>query len=1124
MNTAARRILNGRYALLPNPKAGGMADVYCATDLDSAGQKVAVKLLRYLPDQDAIIAESFRRETDALRRLEHPNIVKLIEAGQDADSGRYFLVLEWLDSDLAEHIQAHPYEDWDDYATHLGAPILDALDFAHSRRLTHRDIKPANILIANGKPPKLADFGIAKLHAFMEAGITLGDFASRPYAPPDAGEGQFYFSRDIYSFAVVAVRCLAGRELRDRDEVIQAFDAIALPDEVRAVLRECLSLEPAARPAHGGVLRARLDSIQALRLKAREQRSTCWIGVPVRDAERFRASMDLPSVEALRKRLSEELHGPCAIERYVFKNRDASEPEKRPHFRIHAGSCRLHVTVEDSGDHLFVFNAWPASQSDCEKAREYAWESPFDFRLGKPRDAEQGRDTIRALVVGVEEHEAEVRALRAQRGEQRLFETWRGLLKARLDLERERTPPIHYTSWHSNTGTATFTIETEPREELVGTPWRIRLRDNAMVRGEIQDIGADFLTLDITAGDAEQIPSKGTLEFDNRAADAALGRQQNVLDNVRFGRAVHSRLRDILTTPAECRIPDPVSELTFLHADLDEAKRRAVQMAVGVNDFVIVEGPPGTGKTTFIAETIVQLLRRDPAARVLLTSQTHVALDNALERLRTIAPDLTMVRVASRFTAERVAGTIKDLMLESAIQRWRTNAIRSGDQFLQKWAEGNGLSRKDTHVGLMLVRLLTLRDQLQRAEDTLVEAERGAFPDEEQSRLREEIRVQKRQMRALESELRKQEELAEELIALDDAGLRREIGAFLPDQGAARQLRSLMELHGAWSERFGIGGGFAAALLSTAHVVAGTCLGVVGVRGTEDIEYDYCIVDEASKATATEVLVPMSRSRRFIIVGDPRQLSPFQDPELVERGLLEKYGVSRDDAQQTLLDLLADGLPSECLAKLTVQHRMVKPIGDMISHCFYGDELDSSRTPSDHTLRAVLARPVTWLSTSAVQNRREENSGESFANQAEIKAIGQLLANLDKIAQRSSKRYSVAILSGYAGQVIALQRQIGAREIAWPSLRVEVNTVDAFQGREADIAIYSITRSNPELRTGFLSEQKRLNVALSRGRDHLVIVGDHQFSRALPELQPLQRIARYVESHPADCLVYEVTQ
>jgi hypothetical protein len=1100
-----------------------MADVYCATDLDNAGQKVAVKLLRYLPEQDEIISESFRRETDALRRLEHPNIVKLIEAGQDADTGRYYLALEWLDSDLAEQLRAHPYEDWDDFAVHLGAPILGALDFAHSRRLSHRDIKPANILIAEGRPPKLADFGIAKLHAFMEPGITLGDFASKPYAPPDIGEGQYYFSRDIYSFAVVAVRCLANRELRDREEVVEAFEALVLPDDVRAVLRECLSLEPATRPAHGGVLRARIDSIQALRLKGREQRRTCWIGVPVRDAEKVRASMDLPSVDALRKRLSEELHGPCAIERYIFKNRD-SEADKRPHFRIHAGSCRLHVKVEDGGDHLFVFNAWPASQSDCEKAREYAWEAAFDFRLGKPRDAEDGRETVRALVVGVEEHEANVRALRIERAEQRLFETWRGLLKARLDLEQERTPPIHYSSWRSDAGMATFAVQTEPREELVGTPWRVRLRNGSMVRGEVQDIGADFLTLDITAGDADQIPPRGTLEFDNRAADVAISRQQNVLDNVRFGRAVHSRLRDLLLKPTECRIPDVVTGLTFLHANLDEAKRRAVQMAVGVNDFVIVEGPPGTGKTTFIAETIAQLLRRDPAARVLLTSQTHVALDNALERLRKIAPDLTMVRVASRFTAERVASTIKDLMLESAIQKWRTNAIQSGDQFLQKWAEGNGLSRKDTHVGLMLVRLLTLRDQLRRTEETVVDAERDAFPDEEQARLREDIRVQKKQMRLLESELPKQEELAEELIGLDDDDLRREIGAFLPDQGAARQLRNLMELHGAWSERFGIGGGFAAALLSTAHVIAGTCLGVVGVRGTEEIEYDYCIVDEASKATATEVLVPMSRSRKFIIVGDPRQLSPFQDPELVERGLLEKYGVGRDDAEQTLLDLLADGLPSECLAKLTIQHRMVKPIGDMISHCFYGDELDSSRMPSDQALRAVLARPVTWLSTSGVQNRREESSGLSFANQAEIRAIAQVLANLDRIAQRAGKTYSVALLSGYAGQVIALQRQIGAKEVAWPSLRVEVNTVDAFQGREADIAIYSITRSNPELRTGFLSEQKRLNVALSRGRDYLIIVGDHQFGRQLPESQPLHRVARYVESHPADCLVYEVTQ
>ena len=363
-------------------------------------------------------------------------------------------------------------------------PILGALDYAHSQRLTHRDIKPGNILTATESSPKLADFGIAKLHSFMQPGVTLGDFASKPYAPPDAGEGQYYFSGDIYGFAVVAVRCLANRELRDRDEVLEAFEAIELPDDIRTVLRECLSLDPAARPAHGGVLRARLESIQALRGKASEQKQTCWVGVRKVDGDKIRASMELPTVDALGQRLREELLGPCAIERYEFKSKDAKEANTRLHFRIHAGSCRLHVKVEDRGDHLFVFNAWPASQSDCEKAREFAWESPFDFRLGKPRDSGQGKDAIRALVLGVEEHNANVKASRVLRGEQRLFDTWRGLLKARLDLERERTPPIHYTSFRSDNRVATFAILTEPREELVGTPWRIRLRDNSAIRGE----------------------------------------------------------------------------------------------------------------------------------------------------------------------------------------------------------------------------------------------------------------------------------------------------------------------------------------------------------------------------------------------------------------------------------------------------------------------------------------------------------------------------------------------------------------------------------------------------------------------------------------------------------------
>ena len=96
------RILAGRYALIPPSKTGGMADVYKASDLQAGGLNVAVKLLRYSANEEEILAESFRRETDALRQLEHPNIVRLIDTGQDDESGRSFLVLEWFEQDLSE--------------------------------------------------------------------------------------------------------------------------------------------------------------------------------------------------------------------------------------------------------------------------------------------------------------------------------------------------------------------------------------------------------------------------------------------------------------------------------------------------------------------------------------------------------------------------------------------------------------------------------------------------------------------------------------------------------------------------------------------------------------------------------------------------------------------------------------------------------------------------------------------------------------------------------------------------------------------------------------------------------------------------------------------------------------
>lgn len=112
---------------------------------------------------------------------------------------------------------------------------------------------------------------------------------------------------------------------------------------------------------------------------------------------------------------------------------------------------------------------------------------------------------------------------------------------------------------------------------------------------------------------------------------------------------------------------------------------------------------------------------------------------------------------------------------------------------------------------------------------------------------------------------------------------------------------------------------------------------------------------------------------------------------------------------------------------------------------------------------------------------------------------------------------NVAVLTGYSAQLRELKRAIAPQEENCKSIKIECNTIDAFQGREADIAIYSVTRSNREGKIGFLRDLRRLNVALSRGRERLVIVGDYHFCRRLNE--KVSEVLQYIERHSEDCII-----
>jgi hypothetical protein len=196
---------------------------------------------------------------------------------------------------------------------------------------------------------------------------------------------------------------------------------------------------------------------------------------------------------------------------------------------------------------------------------------------------------------------------------------------------------------------------------------------------------------------------------------------------------------------------------------------------------------------------------------------------------------------------------------------------------------------------------------------------------------------------------------------------------------------------------------------------------------------------------------------------------------------------------------------------------MIEPIGDLVSHCFYDGRLRSPIKSHGLKLAAALPRPVTWYSTQNLPHRFEEAEGPTFKNGSEVTEIRKILLRLQFVAVAQDKRISVAVLSGYTAQVRLLEEMVSQGIAEWSSLDVVCNSVDAFQGRQADVCIYSVVRSNKNRDLGFLREPPRLNVALSRGKSALVIVGDDYFCRNIRGRNPFKEVIGYIDEHERTC-------
>ena len=272
-----------------------------------------------------------------------------------------------------------------------------------------------------------------------------------------------------------------------------------------------------------------------------------------------------------------------------------------------------------------------------------------------------------------------------------------------------------------------------------------------------------------------------------------------------------------------------------------------------------------------------------------------------------------------------------------------------------------------------------------------------------------------------------------------------------------------------------------AQLFGETRVIASTLVGSAS-RLLEGQKFGTLFIDEAAQALEAACWIPIRRVSRVVFAGDHCQLPPT----------VKSFTALKAGLGKTLMERIVENKP-EVVTLLKMQYRMNEEIMRFSSDWFYGNQVESA---PEVKYRSILDLdiPMTWVDTEELGE--EEFVGESFGRINKAEAELTLLV-LEQYFQKIGKqrildeRLDVGIISPYRAQVQYLRRLLKKREFFKPyrSL-ISVNTVDGFQGQERDIILISLVRANDEGQIGFLRDLRRMNVAITRARMKLIILGD----------------------------------
>jgi len=269
------------------------------------------------------------------------------------------------------------------------------------------------------------------------------------------------------------------------------------------------------------------------------------------------------------------------------------------------------------------------------------------------------------------------------------------------------------------------------------------------------------------------------------------------------------------------------------------------------------------------------------------------------------------------------------------------------------------------------------------------------------------------------------------------------------------------------------------------QVVAATMIGS-SLKVLKHFTFSTVFIDEAAQALEPACWVPILKAKRVIFAGDHKQLPPT----------IKSHQAAQDGLMHTLFEKIIERKP-ECAKLLTKQYRMHEKIMNFSSKWFYNNKLIAA----DYVRNKTLINndiPIEWINTSNNKSTEErEKDGTSIFNKKEVKLMLKIVSDyMIKIGEERivQEKISFGIISPYSAQVKLLRQIIYADKTFFKFLSkklITLKTIDGFQGQERDVIAISLVRSNHHSIIGFLADYRRINVAITRARKKLFIIGDY---------------------------------